>query len=92
MPKIYVLLSKGFVVNDGRLAWFALVALPSLGLGTVGVGLGCSRCCCCCFGCWDPLGPLPMAFQATYVVFFLLVWGFLVFLAMRVINLTCNQI
>lgn len=31
MPKIYVLLSKGFVVNDGRLAWFALVALARVG-------------------------------------------------------------
>lgn len=25
MPKIYVLLSKGFVVNDGRLGWLGWV-------------------------------------------------------------------
>lgn len=35
MPNIYVLLSKGFVVNDGRLAW------PGLALGWVFALLDC---------------------------------------------------
>lgn len=90
MPKIYVLLSKGFVVNDGRLAWFALVALARV--GHCWGWLGFFSLLLLWFWMLGPTWTASNGISSYICCFFLLVWGFLVFLAMRVINLTCNQI